>query len=52
MVYEPRWAATAGRLADLARSGDLVVTMGIGDVHLICAELLAELAVREDESRV
>jgi hypothetical protein len=25
--------------------------MGIGDVHLICAELLAELTVREDESR-
>jgi UDP-N-acetylmuramate--alanine ligase len=51
VVYEPRWAATAGRLADLVRPGDLVVTMGIGDVHLICAELLAELAVREDEAR-
>jgi len=50
VVYEPRWAATAGRLADLVRPGDLVVTMGIGDVHLICAELMAELAVREDES--
>jgi UDP-N-acetylmuramate--alanine ligase len=51
VVYEPRWAATAARIADVVRAGDLVVTMGIGDVHLICAELLAELAVREGEGR-
>ena len=33
----------AGRVAALARPGDLVLTMGIGDVHLLCADLLTEL---------
>jgi UDP-N-acetylmuramate--alanine ligase len=46
VVYEPSWGATAARVAALARSGDVVLTMGIGDVHLVCAEILTELADR------
>jgi UDP-N-acetylmuramate--alanine ligase len=30
-------------VADLARPGDLVVTMGIGNVYLLCPEILLEL---------
>ncbi|HST46504.1 MAG TPA: UDP-N-acetylmuramate--L-alanine ligase [Jatrophihabitans sp.] len=44
VVYEPDWHAVAGRVAALAQPGDLVLTMGIGDVHLLCADMLAELA--------
>ncbi|UQX87187.1 UDP-N-acetylmuramate--L-alanine ligase [Jatrophihabitans telluris] len=43
LVYEPRWSDTAGRVAALSRAGDVVMTMGIGDVHLLCAEILALL---------
>ena len=35
--------AVAGRVAGLAAAGDLVLTMGIGDVHLECPLILTEL---------
>ena len=46
VIYEPSWAATASRVADVVRPGDLVVTMGIGDVYLLCPDILAEIAQR------
>lgn len=46
VVYEPSWSATAGRIVDIVRPGDVVMTMGIGDVHLVCAEILAEITAR------
>ena len=46
VVYEPDWHAVAGRVAALAEPGDLVLTMGIGDVHLLCEDVLAELTGR------
>jgi UDP-N-acetylmuramate--alanine ligase len=46
VVYEPDWHAVAARVAALAEPGDLVLTMGIGDVHLLCADILAELTGR------
>ncbi len=50
VVYEPSWAATAARVAALCRPGDIVVTMGIGDVHLLCPEILAQIAERAADS--
>jgi UDP-N-acetylmuramate--alanine ligase len=50
VVYEPSWGATAARIADLVRPGDLVLTMGIGDVHLLCPEILAAVEARGGES--
>jgi UDP-N-acetylmuramate--alanine ligase len=44
--YEPCWADVPTRLADLARPGDVVVTMGAGDVTLLGPQLLAELERR------
>jgi UDP-N-acetylmuramate--alanine ligase len=41
--YEPSWSATADRVAALASPGDVVVTMGIGDVHLLCPEIGASI---------
>jgi UDP-N-acetylmuramate--alanine ligase len=46
VVYEPSWSSTAGRVAELVRPGDVVMTMGIGDVHLVCPEILAAVAAR------
>jgi len=43
LVYEPDDAAVAARVAGLARPGDLVLTMGVGDVYLQCPKILAEL---------
>jgi UDP-N-acetylmuramate--alanine ligase len=45
--YEPCWADVPGRLADLVRPGDVVVTMGAGDVTALGPGLLAELRRRE-----
>jgi UDP-N-acetylmuramate--alanine ligase len=36
VVYEPRFAAVPERVAELARPGDLVLTMGIGNVYMLC----------------
>jgi UDP-N-acetylmuramate--alanine ligase len=46
VVYEPRYDAVPTRIADLARAGDLVVTMGIGNVYLLCDEIREECARR------
>jgi UDP-N-acetylmuramate--alanine ligase len=39
VVYEPRYAAVPDVIAGLARSGDLVITMGIGNVYLLCDDM-------------
>lgn len=44
VVFEPSWSKVAARLAGMARPGDLVLTMGAGDVTLLGPEVLRELA--------
>jgi UDP-N-acetylmuramate--alanine ligase len=44
--FEPSWSAVAGELASRVRPGDLVVTMGAGDVTMIGPELLDLLTTR------
>jgi UDP-N-acetylmuramate--alanine ligase len=44
--FEPSWSATAPALADRARPGDLVVTMGAGDVSMVGPEVLEVLRAR------
>jgi UDP-N-acetylmuramate--alanine ligase len=39
VIFEPRYAAVPSRIAELARTGDLVLTMGIGNVYLLCPEI-------------
>jgi UDP-N-acetylmuramate--alanine ligase len=41
--YEPRWTDVPARLAQLVRPGDVVVTMGAGDVTALGPLLVAEL---------
>jgi len=39
VIYEPRYDDVPERIAAVARSGDLVMTMGIGNVYLLCDEI-------------
>jgi len=43
VVFEPSWSAAAPALAARARPGDLVMTMGAGDVSMVGPEVLAAL---------
>ena len=44
VAYEPSWSAAPGQVARRARPGDLVVTLGAGDVTLVGPEVLRLLA--------
>jgi UDP-N-acetylmuramate--alanine ligase len=39
VIYEPRYEAVPERIAAVAERGDLVVTMGIGNIYLLCADI-------------
>jgi UDP-N-acetylmuramate--alanine ligase len=43
VVFEPSWSAAGPALAARARSGDLVMTMGAGDVAMVGPEVLDAL---------
>ncbi|MGI9063700.1 MAG: UDP-N-acetylmuramate--L-alanine ligase [Pseudonocardiaceae bacterium] len=44
--YEPSFAAVPARVATLAQPGDVIVTMGAGDVTMLAPEVLGELERR------
>ncbi|HET6627288.1 MAG TPA: UDP-N-acetylmuramate--L-alanine ligase [Nocardioidaceae bacterium] len=46
VLFEPSWSATPQRLAERARPGDVVLTLGAGDVTLLGPEVLELLAER------
>ncbi|MBO9520343.1 MAG: UDP-N-acetylmuramate--L-alanine ligase [Nocardioidaceae bacterium] len=48
VVFEPSWSATAGHLVARARPGDLVITLGAGDVTLLGPAVLELLAAADD----
>ena len=39
VIYEPRYTEVPGRIAAVARPGDLVITMGIGNIYLLCKDI-------------
>jgi UDP-N-acetylmuramate--alanine ligase len=43
VLFEPSWSAAAPALAARARPGDLVMTMGAGDVSMVGPEVLEVL---------
>ncbi len=47
VVFEPSWQATAANLVARARPGDVVLTLGAGDVTLLGPQVLELLAERE-----
>ncbi len=46
VLFEPSWQATPQRLVERARPGDVVITLGAGDVTLVGPEVLELLAER------
>lgn len=50
VTYVPELAAVAGRVAEAARPGDVVVTMGAGDVTMLGPEILTAVRWRADRS--
>jgi UDP-N-acetylmuramate--alanine ligase len=44
--FEPSWSAAAPALAERAQPGDLVITMGAGNVSMVGPEVLEALRVR------
>lgn len=47
VLFEPSWSSVAGDLVDRARSGDIVMTLGAGDIGMIGGEVLELLRARE-----
>jgi UDP-N-acetylmuramate--alanine ligase len=51
VLFEPSWSATPGDLVERARRGDLVLTLGAGDVTLVGPEVLELLHERSVTER-
>ena len=47
VVFEPSWSAVAQHLVDRARPGDVIMTLGAGDIAMIGLEVLGLLRARE-----
>ncbi|HEY7857808.1 MAG TPA: UDP-N-acetylmuramate--L-alanine ligase [Candidatus Nanopelagicales bacterium] len=47
VVFEPSWSRVAHELAERARPGDIVMTLGAGDISMIGPEVLELLRARE-----
>jgi UDP-N-acetylmuramate--alanine ligase len=46
VVFEPSWSAVAGHLVDRAQPGDIIMTLGAGDIGMIGLEVLDLLRER------
>lgn len=46
VVFEPSWTNVPGHLVERARPGDIIMTLGAGDIGLMCNEVLDLLAHR------
>ena len=47
VVYEPSWSAVPARLVERAKPGDVIMTLGAGEIGMLCSEILDLLAQRE-----
>ena len=47
VVFEPSWSKVAGQLVSRAHPGDVVMTLGAGDIAMIGTEVLELLRARE-----
>ena len=43
VVFEPSWSQVAGHLTNFAEPGDIIMTLGAGDIGMMCPEILALL---------
>jgi UDP-N-acetylmuramate--alanine ligase len=43
VVFEPSWSKVPGHLVAHAQPGDIVMTLGAGDIGMMCSEILSQL---------
>ena len=43
VVFEPSWSAVPDRVIERVRPGDIVITMGAGDVGMLAPEIVHKL---------
>lgn len=48
VVFEPSWSEVPRHLAERARPGDIVMTLGAGDIGLLAPEVLERLELRSE----
>lgn len=48
VVFEPSWSAVPHHLANQARPGDIIMTLGAGDIGMMCPEILELISQRTD----
>ena len=46
VFFEPSWSAVPERLVERARPGDIIMTMGAGDVSMLVPQILQALQNR------
>lgn len=47
VVFEPSWSAVPATLVKHAQAGDIIMTLGAGDIGMMCPQILELLAQRE-----
>jgi len=48
VVFEPSWSNVPGHLVQAAYSGDIIMTLGAGDIGMMCPQILDLLSRREE----
>ena len=46
VVFEPSWSKVPGHLVEHAQAGDIVLTLGAGDIGMMCPEILTLLEAK------
>jgi UDP-N-acetylmuramate--alanine ligase len=46
VVFEPSWSRVPGHLVENAKPGDIVMTLGAGDIGMMCPEILTLLEAK------
>ena len=46
VVFEPSWSKVPGHLVEHAQAEDIILTLGAGDIGMMCPEILALLEVK------
>lgn len=47
VVFEPSWSAVPQQLVDRSQPGDVIMTLGAGEIGMLCTEILELLSQRE-----
>jgi len=49
VIFEPSWSKVADHLVAKANPGDIIMTLGAGEIGLLCPDVLEKLAAKINE---